>query len=122
MPFLQDIIHQLEVGAGWRFLRIGLAVLAIVLLVAGLQLAWLQEHGHARKRWTPRRWLAIIAQGKGYTTLFIRPFSMYLVKKRNPEPQAARRAERERRRGRHQGDAPRPGQPAGVPAGAGRRS
>jgi len=24
-----------------------------------------------------------IAEGKGYTTLFIRPFSMYLVKKRN---------------------------------------
>ena len=28
-----------------------------------------------------------IAQGKGYTTLFIRPFSMYLVKQHNQEAQ-----------------------------------
>ena len=35
-----------------------------------------------------------IAQGKGYTTLFIRPFSIYLVKKHNLERRACRRSAR----------------------------
>ena len=30
-----------------------------------------------------------LAQGKGYTTLFIRPFSIFLVKKHNLETQGA---------------------------------
>ena len=35
MPFLQDIIHRLEVGGGMRFYRIGLSVLASILVIVG---------------------------------------------------------------------------------------
>ena len=44
-----------------------------------------------------------IAQGKGYTTLFIRPFSMYLVKKRNLEKQGVPRGRQGRRPGPNSG-------------------
>jgi hypothetical protein len=35
MPFLQEVIHKLEVGGGLRFIRIGAAVLALTLLTVG---------------------------------------------------------------------------------------
>ena len=84
MPFIQDFIHKLEVGGGSRFFRIGLAVLT----VAGL--TFLYNWRGFRNMGTPEAMDAAqlgrnIAQGKGFTTLFIRPLSIYLVKKRNLE-------------------------------------
>ena len=34
MPILQEFIHKLEVAGGMRYLRIGLAVLAIIAVIA----------------------------------------------------------------------------------------
>ncbi len=86
MPFLQDLLHKLEVGGGMRFFRVGLAVLAVVLLTVGYN--WRAFRNMATQEAMDTAQLARnIAQGKGYTTLFIRPFSMYLVKKRNLEKQ-----------------------------------
>ena len=88
MPFLQDLLHKLEVGGGMRFLRVGLAVLAVVLLTVGYN--WRAFRNMATQEAMDAAQLARnIAQGKGYTTLFIRPFSIYLVKKRNLEKQGA---------------------------------
>jgi hypothetical protein len=86
MPFLQDIVHRLEVGGGTRFFRVGLAVLAIVLLTVGYN--WRAFRNMASPEAMDVAQVARnIAQGKGYTTLFIRPFSIFLVKKHNQEIQ-----------------------------------
>ena len=79
---IQNLIHKLEVGAGARFLR----VLSLVLAV--LALALLYNSCAYRNITTPEgmdsaQLARNIANGKGYTTLFIRPFSLYLVQRRN---------------------------------------
>jgi 4-amino-4-deoxy-L-arabinose transferase-like glycosyltransferase len=82
MAFLQDIIHRLEVGGGPRFFRIGSAVLAVTLLMVGYN--WRAFRNFACQEAMDSAQLARnIAEGKGYTTLFIRPLSLHLVKERN---------------------------------------
>jgi len=82
MPILQELIHKLEVGGGGRFLRIGLALLAVL---GGT--VWYNfrnfKNMSTQEAMDSAQLARNIAQGKGYTTLFIRPFSMYLVQKRN---------------------------------------
>jgi hypothetical protein len=88
MPFLQDLVHKLEVGGGMRYLRVGLAVLAILVLTAGYNVRAFRNMG-TQEAMDAAQLARNIAQGKGYTTLFIRPFSIYLVKQRNQETQGA---------------------------------
>ena len=88
MPFIQDLLHKLEVGGGMRYLRWVLAVLAIVLLVGGYNLRAFKNMS-APEAMDAAQLARNIAQGRGYTTLFVRPFSMFLVKKHNLEKQGA---------------------------------
>jgi len=82
MPFLQEVLHKLEVGSGIRVLRVGLVVLAVVLLGVGYN--WRAFRNMATQEAMDSAQLARnIAHGKGYTTLFIRPFSIFLVKQHN---------------------------------------
>ncbi|MCS7091394.1 MAG: glycosyltransferase family 39 protein [Verrucomicrobiota bacterium] len=80
MPFLQDWIHQLEQGPGMRYLRLALGVLALAVLTLGYNL-------RAYKNFYPPEAMDMaqvgrnLAEGRGYTTLCVRPFSIYLVKK-----------------------------------------
>jgi hypothetical protein len=84
MPFLQEVLHKVEQGGGMRFVRIGLAVLGIFLLLVGYN--WRAFKNMATQEAMDAAQLARnIAQGKGYTTLFIRPFSIHLVKERTLE-------------------------------------
>src|SRR5258706_348990 len=84
MPLLQDIIHKMEVGGGMRYFRVGLGVLTVVLLVVGYN--WRAfRNMHNVESMDPAQLGRNLAEGKGYTTLFVRPFSMYLLKKRNQE-------------------------------------
>ncbi len=77
---IQYIIHKLEVGAGPRFFRITAVLLTIVVLA-------MRYDFHAyRNLATPEgmdtaQLARNIAEGKGYTTLFIRPLSLYLVQR-----------------------------------------
>ena len=97
----------------------GLAVLAIVLLIGGYN--WRAFKNMATQEAMDAAQLARnLAQGKGYTTLFIRPFSMYLVKKHNLETQGAPPAGKVADLAEIRGHASRPGQPAGLSGGAGR--
>ncbi len=79
---IQYIIHKLEVGAGPRFFRFTAVLLTIVVLA-------LRYDVHAyRNLATPEGMDAAqlarnLAEGKGYTTLFIRPLSLYLVQRHN---------------------------------------
>jgi 4-amino-4-deoxy-L-arabinose transferase-like glycosyltransferase len=82
MPFLQDWIHKLEEGAGARYLKFAAFCVAILFLV-------LVYDFHAYRNFaTPEAMDSAqlarnIAEGRGYTTLFIRPFSLYLVQSHN---------------------------------------
>jgi 4-amino-4-deoxy-L-arabinose transferase-like glycosyltransferase len=78
LEIIQNLIHKLEVGAGPRFFRIT----ALLLVVLAL---FLRYDFHAyRNLATPEGMDAAqlarnIAEGRGYTTLFIRPLSLFLV-------------------------------------------
>lgn len=104
MPFLQDLLHKIEVGGGKRYLRMGLAVLAIMLLTVGYNLRAFRNMS-TQEAMDTAQLARNIAQGKGYTTLFIRPFSMFLVKQHNLEtqsvPQAGKVADPAEIRGPH---------------------
>jgi hypothetical protein len=75
---IQQLIHKLEVGAGPRFFRI------TALLLAFVALAMRYDFHAYRNLATPEgmdtaQLARNISEGKGYTTLFIRPLSLYLV-------------------------------------------
>jgi hypothetical protein len=79
---IQMLIHKLEVGAGSRYLRMAALSLGVVAL------AFLYDIRAYRNLATPEAMDAAqlarnISEGKGYTTLFIRPFSLYLVQNHN---------------------------------------
>jgi hypothetical protein len=79
---IQRLIHMLEVGTGARYLRI------IALALGVVALAFLYDIRAYRNLATPEAMDAAqlarnISEGKGYTTLFIRPFSLYLVQNHN---------------------------------------
>ncbi|MDD5138791.1 MAG: glycosyltransferase family 39 protein [Verrucomicrobiales bacterium] len=85
---IQWLIHKLEVGAGSRYLRY------FALVVGVVALAFLYDLRAYRNLATPEAMDAAqlarnISEGKGYTTLFLRPFSLYLVQKheaaKNPD-------------------------------------
>jgi hypothetical protein len=81
---IQHAIHTLEVGRGARWLR--LALLASALLA----LAVLYDLSAYRSFFAPEAMDAAqvarnLAEGKGFSTDFIRPFSVYLVQKHNRE-------------------------------------
>ena len=85
---IQKLIHMSETGRGSRYLRfliLGLAVMGLALvynLRAYRNLATQEAMDSAQLARN-------IADGKGYTTLFIRPFSLYLVQSHNEAKNAA---------------------------------
>ncbi|HTA95153.1 MAG TPA: glycosyltransferase family 39 protein, partial [Verrucomicrobiae bacterium] len=79
---IQRLIHIFEVGAGARILRFILLALAVL----GLGI-WYDAHAW-RNFSTPEAMDSAqlarnISEGKGYTTQFIRPLSLYLVQSHN---------------------------------------
>jgi 4-amino-4-deoxy-L-arabinose transferase-like glycosyltransferase len=84
MSLLQNVIHKVEVAGGIRYVRIILAFLAAALLILSYNL-------RAAKNMTTQEAMDAaqlgrnLADGNGYTTSFVRPFSLYLVAQRNQE-------------------------------------
>jgi hypothetical protein len=79
---IQKLIHMSEGGAGARYLRF----LALGLAVVGLALVYnLRAYRNlaTQEAMDSAQLARNIAEGKGYTTLFIRPFSLYLVQRHN---------------------------------------
>jgi hypothetical protein len=79
---IQTLIHKLEVGTGSRHLRY------LVLVLVVFTLAFLYDMRAYRNLATPEAMDAAqlarnISEGKGYTTQFIRPFSLYLMQNHN---------------------------------------
>lgn len=82
MPLLQESIHKLEVAGGTRYLKIGLAALGIIAVLALYNIQSFKNMG-TQEAMDSAQLARNIAQGKGYTTLFVRPLSMYLFKRHN---------------------------------------
>jgi hypothetical protein len=85
---IQKLIHMSEVGAGSRYLRL----LVLGLAVVGLALVYnLRAYRNlaTQEAMDSAQLARNIADGKGYTTLFIRPFSLYLVQSHNQAKYAA---------------------------------
>jgi 4-amino-4-deoxy-L-arabinose transferase-like glycosyltransferase len=82
MPILQESIHKLEVAGGMRYLKMGLAVLVFVTVIALYNVQSFKNMG-TQEAMDSAQLARNIAEGKGYKTLFVRPFSMYLFKKHN---------------------------------------
>ncbi len=81
-PRLQEIIHRFEVGAGAKLLKWGLLVLAAITLFVGYN--WRAYKNMATQEAMDAAQLARnIAEGRGYSTLFIRPLSIYLLTNQN---------------------------------------
>ena len=82
MPSLQDWIHKLEEGGGARHLKTAAFCVAILFLM--LVYNWFAYRNFATPEAMDSAQLARnLAEGRGYTTLFIRPFSLYLVQSHN---------------------------------------
>ncbi|HUE36001.1 MAG TPA: glycosyltransferase family 39 protein [Candidatus Acidoferrum sp.] len=79
---LQDIIHYIEVGAGKRYLRIILPCL-LILGVAILRDFRTWKNFSAPEAMDSAQLARNIAEGKGYTTSFVRPLSIDLVQEKN---------------------------------------
>ena len=79
---LQDFIHFLEVGAGKRYLRF-LLPCVVILAVALLYDFRVWKNFSAPEAMDSAQLARNISEGKGYTTQFIRPLSLYLVQAKN---------------------------------------
>src|SRR5215475_1838040 len=88
MPIIQEAIHKLEVAGGLRYLKVGLLVLTFLSVTVIYNFRSFKNLA-TQEAMDSAQLARNIAEGKGYTTYFIRPFSMYLVKKRNREKLAS---------------------------------
>src|SRR2546423_13433460 len=75
---LQEWIHQFEVGEGTRTVRLVLAVLGLLALAAVYDCHEYRNFSTAEAMDTAQL-ARNIAEGGGYTTLFVRPLSLSLV-------------------------------------------
>ena len=94
MPRLHDFIYGLEEGVGKRWLRLAAAILALLLILLCYNWICFRNMGTQEAR-DYAQLGRNIAEGKGYTTLFIRPLSIRLLQDRaaaNPPLDARGRA------------------------------
>lgn len=82
MPYLQEVIHKLEVGPWMGRLRIGLAVLAFVVLIGGYNLRNFRNMA-SQDAMDAAQVARQLSEGKGFSTLFIRQYSIHLVQEQN---------------------------------------
>ena len=76
---LQDFIHKITEGGGARILKLFAAVIAVVALAVWYDLARFTNLS-TQEAMDAAQLARRISDGKGYTTDFVRPFSMYLIR------------------------------------------
>ena len=86
MFLVQNLIHYLEVGAGLKIFsratRGVVAAIAVLLLVLGYNLCAFKNLA-TQEGMDAAQLGRNLAEGKGYTTLFVRPLSIHLLKRHN---------------------------------------
>jgi len=80
MQDFQGALYRFEHGGGARVVRYALALLAFCTLAAFYD-AHFYKNFHTEEAMDSAQLAANISQGKGFTTLYIRPFSLYLLAK-----------------------------------------
>lgn len=104
MPILQNVIHRAEEGGGLRYLKYVLIFLAVAGLTLSYNLREFKDFSN-REAMDSAQLARNIAQHKGYSTLFVRPFSMYLLQRaytaKNGEPSLVDKNDRTQIRGMH---------------------
>ena len=79
-PGVQEWVHKLEEGAGVRYIKIGALLLAVLTLFAAYDVR--EWKGFSTPEAMDAAQLARnISRGQGFTTEFIRPFSIHLLEK-----------------------------------------
>lgn len=77
---LQEFIHKYEEGPGYRYLTYVLGLFAMIALAAGYNLM-AYRNLTTREGMDAAQLARNLAEGRGYTTEFIRPLSIHLLKK-----------------------------------------
>ena len=83
MPSLQDLIHKFEQGSG-RWPRIVFVALTVAVIMLGYNWRCFRNLG-TQEAMDSAQVGHNLAQGRGFATQFVRPFSIYLVKKHNAD-------------------------------------
>ncbi|MEY4387389.1 MAG: hypothetical protein RLY20_2672 [Verrucomicrobiota bacterium] len=85
MPIMpQDLVHRVETAISGPIARFALAVMAVVALAVAYD--WRQARNLSTQEAMDSAQLARnISEGKGFTTQFVRPFSMFLIRRANQE-------------------------------------
>ncbi len=104
MPVMQNVIHRVEEGGGLRYLKYVLIMLALLGLILSYNLRGFKDMS-TMEAMDSAQLARNLAEHKGYTTLFVRPFSMYLLQKayaeKYGEPQLLDKADRSQIKGMH---------------------
>jgi hypothetical protein len=82
---LQTAIHKLETGLGLRFVRYFLIALLVV-VVWGIYDLRCYRNMSAPEAMDAAQLGRNIARGRGFTTQFVRPFSIYLIRQKGSDP------------------------------------
>ncbi|MCC6233075.1 MAG: glycosyltransferase family 39 protein, partial [Verrucomicrobiales bacterium] len=84
MPRLQELIHALEVGSGARYLRVVALLLAVITIAIFYDLRELQNF-RTEEAMDAAQVGRNIAEGRGFTTRYIRPLSMAVIRDHRPD-------------------------------------
>src|ERR1043166_4932758 len=85
MSSIQNFIHKTEVAGGaLPFVKPVISALVVLLVLVAYDLRCYRNM-YAPEAMDSAQLARNISEGRGYTTLFIRPFSMYLVQRQNQE-------------------------------------
>ena len=80
MPALQEVIHKIELGEWTRYVKVGVALLGFLVFTVFYDIREFRNFS-TQEAMDQAQLGRNIAQGKGYTTDFIRPLGFYLLQK-----------------------------------------
>jgi len=82
--WLQNVVHKIELGAGAGYVRIIAGVLVGLFLIVGYNLRSYRNFS-TQEAMDQAQLARNLTEGRGYTTKFVRPFSMFLMQRANRE-------------------------------------
>lgn len=100
MALPQNIIYKLQSGSGRRWLILSIIVEAILMLVVTYNLRGFKNMA-TQEAMDSAQLGRNIAEGRGYTTRFIRPFSLYLIQEHSQRGHPSEALDPSRIRGEH---------------------